>query len=331
MTYTFHMLQRGFALLICALLANEQAFAQGGAEGFPNKAVRIVVGFPPGGSSDVSARIVAEKMSEEWKLPVVIDNKPGAGSTIAAALVAGAPPDGYTLLHVGPGTHAISSVVYSNLGYDAVKSFAGVGQIAVSPFVVVVGASSSVKTMQELLALARSRPGQVSYGSSGSGAGPHLVTEIVASAAGVRFLHVPFKGAAPATAAALAGQVDFSMVDSASAIAHVQSGRLRALAVTTANPSPLYRGVPTVAEAAVPGFAYPSSVGLLAPAGTPREVILRINGALNRALANENVRSRLNGLGFEAAPATAEEFDALLASEVRKYTKVVKDVGLKLD
>ena len=206
------------------IMASTHAYAQvTGA--FPARPVRIVVGFPPGGSSDVSARIVAEKMSEEWKQPVIIDNKPGAGGTIAAAHIAASPPDGYTLLHVGPGTHAISSAVYKGLSYDAVKSFAGVGQIAVSPFVVVTGASSSVKTMRELLDLARAKPGQVSYGSTGSGAGPHLVTEIIAFASGVRFLHVPFKGAAPATAAALAGQVDFAMVDSASAISHVQSGK----------------------------------------------------------------------------------------------------------
>jgi tripartite-type tricarboxylate transporter receptor subunit TctC len=270
-------------------------------------------------------------MSEEWKQPVIVDNKPGAGGTIAAAFVAASPADGYTLLHVGPGTHAITSVLYKDLTYDALKSFAGVGQIAIAPFVVVVNGSSSIKSMKELLDLAKSKPGQVSYGSTGSGAGPNVVTEIIALATGVQFLHVPFRGAAPATAAALGGQVDFAMADSASAIAHVQSGKLRALAVTTAQPSPLYRGVPTVAEAAVPGFAYPSSVGFLAPAGTPREVILRINAALGRALGNETVRSRLNGLGFDAAPMTPDEFDAFMAGEVRKYTKIVRDLGLKLN
>ena len=325
------MLQRGFVFLILSLLASAPALAQPAAEAFPARPVRIVVGFPPGGSSDVSARFVAERMSEEWKQPVIIDNKAGAGGTIAAAFVAAAPADGYTLLHVGPGTHAITSLLYKDLSYDALKSFAGVGQIAVAPFVVVVNASSSVKSMKELLEFARAKPGQVSYGSTGSGAGPNVVTEIIALATGVKFLHVPFKGAAPATAAALGGQVDFAMADSASAIAHVQSGKLRALAVTTAQPSPLYRGVPTVAEAAVPGFSYPSSVGFLAPAGTPREVILRINAALGRALASDTVRSRLNGLGFDAAPMTPEEFDAFMAGEVRKYTKIVRDLGLKLN
>jgi tripartite-type tricarboxylate transporter receptor subunit TctC len=325
------MLQRGCAFLTLLLLANAQALAQPVAEAFPNRTVRMVVGFPPGGSSDVSARLVAERMSEEWKQPVIVDNKPGAGGTIAAAFVAAAPADGYTLLHVGPGTHAITSALYKDLPYDALKSFSGVGQIAVSPFVIVVGASSGVKSLKELLDLARAKPGLVSYGSSGSGAGPNVVTEIIALSTGVRFLHVPYKGAAPAAAAVLAGQVDFAMVDSASAIAHVQGGKLRALAVTTAQPSPLYPDVPTVAQAAVPGFAYPSSVGFLVPAGTPREVIVKINGALGRALANDAVRNRLSGLGFDAAPMAPDEFDAFMAEEVRKYTKVVRDLGLKLN
>jgi tripartite-type tricarboxylate transporter receptor subunit TctC len=325
------MSKRALALLVMLQLVHAQVLAQPVAEAFPSRPVRMVVGFPPGGSSDVSARLVAERMSEEWKQPVIVENKPGAGGTIAAAFVASAPADGYTLLHVGPGTHAITSVLYKDLPYDALKSFSGVGQIAVSPFVIVVAASSGVKSLKDLLELARAKPGVVSYGSSGSGAGPNVVTEIVALSTGVKFLHVPYKGAAPAAAAVLAGQVDFAMVDSASAIPHVQGGKLRALAVTTAQPSPLYPDVPTVSQAAVPGFAYPSSVGFLVPAGTPREVIVKINGALGRALANDAVRNRLNGLGFDPAPMTPDEFDTFMTEEVRKYTKVVKDLGLKLN
>src|SRR5207249_7347412 len=213
---------------------------------------------------------------------------------------------------------ATASAVYRNLSYDAVNSFAAVGLIGIAPFVVVVSSASSLTTMKELIELARSRPGQVSYSSSGTGAGPHLITEVIALSTGVRFLHVPFKGSAPATTALLAGQVDFSMAD-ASAIPHLESGKMRALAVTTASPSPLFRGVPTIAEGAVPGFEYPLTVGIAAPAGTPREMILKINGALNRALANEEVRRRLNAVGFEAAPTTADQFDEFLAAEVRKY------------
>jgi len=322
--------QSAILFFIPALLASWIALGQVAAD-FPTRPVKIVVGFPPGGSSDISARIVAEKMSEEWKQPVIVENRTGAGATIAAAYVAAAPADGYTLLHLGPGTHAISFAMYPSLSYDAIRSFTGVAQIATSPFVVVVGGASVVKSLQELLDLAKSKPGQVSYGSSGSGAGPHLVTEVIASAAGVRFLHIPFKGAAPATAAAVAGQVDFATVDSASALPHIPAGRLRALAVTTANPSPLYKGVPTVGASGVAGFAYPSSVGISAPAGTPREIVQKINAVIGRALVNEGVRSRLAALGFEAAPMTPEQFDSFVGLEVTKYAKVVRDLGLKLD
>jgi len=314
-------------LLACTLLP-AAASAQ---VAFPSRPVRMIVGFPPGGSSDVSARLVAERMAAEWKQPVLVENRPGAGGTLAAAQVAAAPADGYTLLHVGPGTHAISAAMYRNLPYDAIKSFTGVGQIAVSPFVMVTSSQSTLRAMKDLLDYARANPGKVSYGSSGSGAGPHLVTEIFAAATGVKLLHVPYKGAAPAAAAALAGQVEFATVDSASAIPHVQAGRLRALAVTTAARSPLYAGVPTVSEAGAPGFAYPSAVGFLAPAGTPREVVLKINASLNAALANEAVRTRLSSLGFEATPMSADEFSDVVAEDVRRYGKVVRDLGLKLD
>lgn len=318
------------AFLALACAATVPALAQDAAS-FPNRPVKIVVGFPPGGSSDVSARIVAERMSEEWKQPVIVENKPGAAATIAAAYVASSPADGYTILHLGPGTHAISSATYKNLTYDPVKSFAGVGQIAVSPFVVVVPPSSAFKTLKDVIEAAKAKPGQVSYGSSGSGGGPNLVTEVIARSSGVKFLHVPFKGAAPAAAAAVAAQVNFATVDSASAIPYVKGGKLRALAVTTAERSELFEGVPTVAEAAVPGFAYPSSVGFAAPAGTPHEVVLKINAALNQALAETVVRQRLEALGFEAAPMSADEFNAFLAAEVAKYHKVVRDMGFKVD
>jgi tripartite-type tricarboxylate transporter receptor subunit TctC len=316
------------AALACAAAAS--ALGQDAA-GFPDRPVKIVVGFPPGGSSDVTARIVAERMSDEWHQPVIVENKPGAAATIAAAFVAAAPADGYTILHLGPGTHAITGATYKNLSYDPVKSFTGIGQIAVSPFVVVVPPSSPFSSLKEVIDAARAKPGQISYGSSGSGGGPNLVTEVIASSSGVKFLHVPFKGAAPAAAAAVAGQVNFATVDSASAIPYVKGGKLRALAVTTEKRSDLFKDVPTVSEAAVPGFAYPSSVGFAAPAGTPPAVVQKINAALNHALSQDAVRKRLEALGFEAAPMSADEFNAFLANEVAKYGKVVRDLGFKVD
>ena len=321
------MTTRALLLALLALIAGPAA-AQ---DDFPSRAVRIVVGFPPGGSTDVSSRIVAEQMAKDLKQPVIVENKPGAASTIAAAFVAAAPADGYTLLNVGPGTHGTTAALYKQLPYDAIRSFVGVGMIATQPFVVVVATESPAKSLRDLIDAARSRPGQVPYGSTGSGGGPNLVTEVVAAAAGVKFLHVPFKGAAPAAAAAVASQVEFAMVDASAALPFVAGGKLRALAVSTPQRSELFAGVPTIAEAAVPGFSYPSSVGLAAPAATPREVVLKINAALNRALAEPAVRERLRGIGLIAAPMGAEEFNAFLGDEVRKYAKVVRDLGLKLD
>ena len=321
------MTTRALLLALLALIAGPAA-AQ---DDFPSRAVRIVVGFPPGGSTDVSSRIVAEQMAKDLKQPVIVENKPGAASTIAAAFVAAAPADGYTLLNVGPGTHGTTAALYKQLPYDAIRSFVGAGMIATQPFVVVVAAESPAKSLRDLIDAARSRPGQVPYGSTGSGGGPNLVTEVVAAAAGVKFLHVPFKGAAPAAAAAVASQVEFAMVDASAALPFVAGGKLRALAVSTPQRSELFAGVPTIAEAAVPGFSYPSSVGLAAPAATPREVVLKINAALNRALAEPAVRERLRGIGLIAAPMGAEEFNAFLGDEVRKYAKVVRDLGLKLD
>ena len=320
----------GFATFATATLAGNPAAAQGADRSFPNKAVRIIVGFVPGGSMDGSARLVAEKMSEEWKQPVIVESKPGAGTTIAAAYVAGSPPDGYTLLLIGLASHAVSSVLYRNLPYDALKSFTGVGQVASAPFVVMVNPAMKINSMKELIELARSKPGQVSYSSSGSGASPHLATEMIAMATGIKFLHVPFKGASPATVALLGAQVDFSVADS-SMIPFIQSGKLRALAVTTASPSPLFPGVPTLAEAGVPGVEVPLAMGILAPAGTPREVVLKINATMIRAVGADDVRRRLNALGLESASKSPEEFSAFLTSEVQKYTKVVNAIGLKLD
>jgi tripartite-type tricarboxylate transporter receptor subunit TctC len=292
--------------------------------------VRIIVPFPPGGSADAAARIVAEKTSEEWKQPVLVENKPGAGTTIAAAFVAGSAPDGYVLYLTGPISHAVSAALYKNLSYDAVSSFTAVARVATAPFILVVHPSVKANSVQELVELAKARPGALTYASSGSGAAPHLAAEMLASMTGTKFVHVPYKGTAPALVALLGGQVDFQIADVA-AIPHIRAGKLRALAVTTAKRSTLVPEIPTVAEAGVPGFDVPSATGILAPAGTPREIIVKVNTAINQALATEEVRQRLNAQGFEPAPATPEEFGAFLASEVRKYAKLIRDAGVRLD
>ena len=318
------------AMFAAASAVLAQAHSTSSGQGYPSKPVKIIVPFPPGGSADASARIVAEKTSEEWKQPVLVENKPGAGTTIAAAFVASAAPDGYVLYLTGPISHAVSAALYKNPGYDAVSSFAAVARVASAPFILVVHPSVKANSVRELIELARARPGALTYASSGSGAAPHLAAEMLASMTGTKFVHVPFKGTAPALVALLGGQVDFQIADVA-AIPHVRAGKLRALAVTTARSSALVPGVPSVAESGVPGFDVPSATGILAPAGTPREIVAKINSAINRALATGEVRQRLNAQGFEPAPATPEEFAAFLASEVRKYARIIQEAGVRID
>lgn len=317
-------------VLAAASGAAGETHSTGLVQAYPARPVKIIVPFPPGGSADAAARIVAEKTSDEWKQPVLVENKPGAGTTIAAAFVAGSAPDGHMLYLTGPISHAVSAALYKNLSYDAVKSFAPVAQVATAPFILVVHPSVKANSVQALIELAKTKPGALTYASSGNGAAPHLATEMLASLTGTKFVHVPFKGTAPALVALLGAQVDFLIADVA-AIPHIRAEKLRALAVTTAKRSALVPEIPTVAESGVPGFDVPSATGILAPAGTPREIVATINGSINRALATEDVRQRLNSQGFEAAPATPEEFGAFLASEVRKYAKIVRDAGVRID
>ncbi len=315
------------ALAAACAFASSKASAQSAAA-FPQRTVKIVVGFAAGGSSDSAARILAGRLGADWGRPVIVENKPGAGATLGAAAVAAAPPDGYTLLLIAPGTHAVSAALYPNLAYDPLKSFASVGQVAIAPFFVLVNASSPIRSLKDLIDKARARPGELSYSSSGNGAGPHLVSESISSAAGIKTLHVPYNGTAPAVLALLSGQVDFAVADM-SALPHVDAGKLRVLAVTTAKRLALMPQVPTLGEAGVPGLEYTLTVGLVAPAGTPPVVLETLNASVSRALAHEEVQRKLAALGYEAAPTTVDGFGAILASDLKKYTAIVRQIGLK--
>ena len=321
-----------FALALLALVsAAGEACAQAtGAAAYPARPVRLVVPFPAGGSADAAARIIGDKLGEEWKQPVVIENRPGAGTTIAAAFVAAAPPDGYTLYLTGLITHASSAALYRNLSYDALKSFAPVGMVSAATFILIVHPALPAKTLRDLVALARARPGALTYASTGTGAAPHLATVMFAHATGIELVHVPFKGTAPALVALMGGQVDFLIAD-VSALPQIQSGKVRALAVTTAQRSALVPGVPTFAEAGVPGVEVPSNTGILAPAGTPADIVAKINAGINRALALDDVRRRLAAQGFEPAPGSSEAFGAFLAREVEKYRRIVSVAGISVD
>jgi tripartite-type tricarboxylate transporter receptor subunit TctC len=316
---------RALAAIAAALLA-AGAFAQA----YPAKSVRVIVPFPPGGSADAASRSMAEKLSGMWGQPVVLEHKPGAGTTIAAAYVASSPPDGYTILFCGAISHAASANLYRNLGYDPVKSFTALGTIALSPFILVVNPRIKAASVRELIDLARARPGELNYGSSGNGASPHLAAEMFARAAGVRMVHVPFKGMQPVLVALVSGEIDLTFADIA-AMPLVRSGRLTALAVTTAKPSPLVPGVPTLAESGVAGVDIPSVAGFIAPANTPRETVAFVNASMSRALASSDLRERLVGLGFEPYESSPEEFGAFLAAEVRRYAQVIRDAGIRVD
>jgi tripartite-type tricarboxylate transporter receptor subunit TctC len=315
-----------------ALAAIAAAFLAAGAlaQAYPAKTVRVIVPFPPGGSADAASRSMAEKLSGLWGQPVVLEHKPGAGTTIAAAYVAASPADGYTILFCGAISHAASANLYRNLGYDPVKSFAALGTISLSPFILVVNPRIKAGTVRELIDIAKARPGELNYGSSGNGASPHLAAEMFARAAGVRMVHVPFKGMQPVLVALVSGEVDLTFADIA-AMPLVRSGRLTALAVTTAKPSPLVPGVPTLAESGVAGVDIPSVAGFIAPANTPRETVAFVNTSMGRALASTDLRERLVGLGFEPYQSSPEEFGAFLAAEVRRYAQVIRDAQIRVD
>lgn len=300
------------------------------AQAYPTKPVKIVVPFPPGGSTDVAARILGAKLAEGFRQAVYIENKPGAGTTIGAAYVATSPPDGYTLYVTGPITHASSQALYKKLPYDALRGFAPVGNMTASPFIVVVHPASPAKSLKDLLEAARRQPGRLSYASSGNGAAPHLVTEIIARAAGVSFTHVPFKGVGPAVVALLGNQVDFMIADVA-VVPQIREGKLRALALTTAAESPLVPGVPSMVAAGMPGVDVPSGLALFAPAGTPEAVVARVNAAMNQALQDADLRQKFAAQGFDIQTGTPAELGAMMAREIERYGQVVRQTGISID
>jgi tripartite-type tricarboxylate transporter receptor subunit TctC len=318
------------ALIFLAVIAAAVHAGTAHAQAYPAKTVRVIVPFPPGGSADAASRSMSEKLSSLWGQPVVLEHKPGAGTTIAAAYVAASPPDGYTILFCGAISHAASANLYRNLSYDAVKSFAPLGTIALSPFILVVNPGVKAASVRDLIELAKAKPGALNYASSGNGASPHLAAEMLARATGIQMVHVPFKGMQPALVALLAGEVDLTFADVA-VMPLVRSGKLRALAVTTARPSPLVPGVPTLGEAGVAGVEIPSVAGFIAPARTPHETVTFINASMSRALASSDLRERLIAIGFEPFDSRPEDFGAFLAAEVRRYAQVIRDAGIKID
>ncbi len=295
---------------------------------FPAKPVRILVGFTPGGVPDITARLIAQGLSDKWKQPVTVENKPGAGSTIAAHAVASAPPDGLTLLSVSS-AHAIGPALYNKLPFDTLKDLSGITLTATGPALVIVSPTLPVKNMVEFIAMARAKPGQLNYSSAGTGSGSHFAVELLKSQAGLNIVHVPFKGIPEALNETIAGRVDMFISPYASAIKLVQSGRAKAIAVTSTQRMPDLPDVPTVAESGVPDYKWIFWYGLLAPAKTPAKVIQQINADVGVILKSPEIGQRLKPLGTQALTSTPAEFDKLIAEEVDSFVRLSRAAGIK--
>ena len=301
------------------------------AQTFPSRPVRIVVPFPPGGTSDILARSIGQKLAEEWGQPVLTDNRPGAAGNIASENVAKSKPDGYTLYINTVGTHAINPAIYAKLAFDPLNDFTAITNLVNLPSVLLVHPSVPVKNVKELIALAKKRPGDLQYSSAGSGAQPHLTAEMFKTAAGINLLHVPYKGAGPQMIGILSGEVALTFATAPSGVPYVKSGQLRALGVTSGNRIPALPEVPTIAEGGVPGYLAVGWNGLIGPAAIPAPLLDKIHAAVVKIVRSPEINARLVDLGAEPALSTPAEFAALMKAEIVKWAKVVKDSGAKLD
>jgi tripartite-type tricarboxylate transporter receptor subunit TctC len=315
-----------------ALLGTLALFSTGSAlaQAWPSKPVRIIVGFPPGASADVAARLVAAKMSETLGQQVLIENKPGAGSNIATESVVRAPADGYTLL-LGTIANTINASLSKNLPFDFGKDLAPVTSLASLPNLLVVNPSLGVSTVQELVAAAKRKPGDILYGSSGNGTGPHLSGELFNLMAGVKLTHVPYKGSPQAMTDLLGGRVQAMFAPASTALPHIKAGTLKALAVSSVKRTGSSPELPTIAESGLPGFETSVWFGLLAPAGTPKDIIERLNREANRALADASVKTQFAAQGIDAMGGTAEQFGTYIKDETAKWARVVQVSGAKID
>jgi tripartite-type tricarboxylate transporter receptor subunit TctC len=317
--------------LLGAIAAASFALTPALAESYPTRPITLVVAFTPGGPSDILARIVGQKMSEILDQTVIVENKPGAGGNVAATAVARATPDGYTLLVGNNSILATNAALYSHVSFDVEKDFIPISLIGSQANILVVNPKLPVKSMPDLIALAKESPGKLSYSSSGYGAAAHLSAELFKSDAHVQIVHVPFKGAAPALQELVAGRVDLMFATTASVAPFITSGTLRALAVTTLTRVPAFPDLPTMDQAGLKGFEATTWHGLVAPAGTPPEIITKLNAAVVAALKDEKVRERLTGLGVDIVGGTQQEFAAYIKSEIPKWTALVRSLGAKID
>ncbi|MPS26944.1 tripartite tricarboxylate transporter substrate binding protein [Pigmentiphaga sp.] len=324
------LLKRYAALTLFVALPAAQCLAQS-ATAWPSKPISLVVGFTPGGPSDILARAMAKQMSERLGQPIVINSRPGAGGNIAAAAVAGSPADGYTWLFGNNSILSTNAALYANLPFDPEKDFAAAGLVGVQPSILVVNSNVPARSVRELVALARSKPGELNYASSGAGAAAHLVGQWLVTSADLKIEHVPYKGAQPALTDMIAGQVQLMFATAASVVPYINQGRLRPLAVTSAKRMQEFPDVPTMIEAGFDGFVAETWHGIVVPAGTPPAIVERINQEIRHALDSKEIRAQFRELGVEPAPGTTQAFADFIKSETPKWTRLVKDSGARVE
>ena len=316
---------RAFTGLALACLC-AAAFAQS----YPTRAVRLIVPFPPGGGTDTMARVISPKLSELLGQQVVPENRGGAGANIGAEAAAKSAPDGYTIM-LATITNAIGASLYTRLNYDLVRDFATITQLATTPHILVTHPSVPVKTVKEFIALGKARPGELAYSSSGAGSAAHLAGELFNSLTGVKTVHVPYKGGGPSMIALVGGEVSLAFATMPSAIGYVRGGRLRGIAVTTAQRSPSTPELPTIAETGIKGYEAGSWYGLSAPAGTSKEIVARLHAETMKVMGMPDVKERLFNAGFEIVTSNPEQFAAFTKSEIQKWGKLVRAANLKVD
>ncbi|MDE2604669.1 MAG: tripartite tricarboxylate transporter substrate binding protein [Burkholderiales bacterium] len=322
-----------FARLAGALLmagCAAAAFAQGPAD-FPKQPIRIIVTFPPGGSADAVVRMLVPRLNEKLGQPVVVENRPGAGGNIGLSLVAKAPADGYTLGVGAAGALAANSSLYAQMPFDPLKDFRPVTMLAAIPFVIVGNPTLPAKTLPELIALARSKPGQLGIAHGGNGTAMHLSAALFSQMADVKLVEVPYKGSGPAALAVLAGNVPLAVVDLPAALQQIKAGKLVAYAVTSPQRLPQLPDVPTVSESGLAGYDSTGWFGVVAPAGTPAAVVSRLNAEITAALNDEALKEKMRNLGVVPAPTTPEAFDAYIRSETQKWSQVIRAAHIKID
>ncbi len=317
-----------FLACACAALAAGTAAAQD----YPSKPIRMVVGFPPGGGTDVVARIITPRLSELLGQSVVIENRPGATGTMAAGQVAKSAPDGYTVMMGHVSVNAIAPSLFKNLSYDVIKDFEPMAIAAAVPHFVVVHPSVPVKSLRELIAYLKARPGKLTYPSAGNGSMPHLAGEVFKAQAGVDLLHVPYKGSGQSMADLLGGQHVVAFDTMPASAPHVRSGKLRPLAVSSAQRLPAFPDVPTAREAGMPDYVITTWYGVFAPAGTPKAIVGRLHADIVKAMQTPEVKAKLEGIGADGSVSRSpEEYAALVKSDTQRYARVIKDIGLKID